>query len=148
MLDLNWTATEIGMYISAASLLISILALGVSLVVAIRTARSVTAQIRTELLSKLYHARIEYTRFNRRIKELGENPRSPLPPELKSLLDSEGGFQKFEEDTEKYRRALLGPRRNLDSQTLLTLRHHTDAIVMQIEDDNRRLDEILGRTRH
>jgi hypothetical protein len=138
---------ETAIYISAASLLISAAALVVSILVAIRTARLTTAQIRTELLTKLYHARVEYRRFIRRIKELRDNPPDPLPPELKELLDSEGGFQKFEHDTEKYRRLLLGPRRNLDSQTLLTMRHHTDAMVIETEDNNTRLDQILVRIR-
>ncbi len=134
-------------YISAVSLLISVAALSVSVVVAIHNARLAKAQIRTELLTRLVHVRVEYARFNRRIRELKENPPDPLPPELKELLDAETMFQKFEQDTERYRRALLGPRRDLDGGSLLTLRHHTDAMAKQTEDDNKRLDEILARTK-
>jgi hypothetical protein len=76
---------------------------------------------------------------------LRQNPPAPLPLELKMLFDSEAGFQKFEQDTEKYRRALLGAKRDPDARALLTLQHHTDALAKQTEDDNRRLDEILGR---
>jgi hypothetical protein len=58
--------------------------------------------------------------------------------------ESEAAFQKFEQDTERYRRALLGPRRSLDSEALLALRHHTDAMAKQTEDVNRRLDEFAA----
>jgi hypothetical protein len=136
------------LWISVISLLTSIAALGVSATVAIRNARLATAQIRTEVLTKLYDVRVEYARFNRRIRELRQNPPAPLPLELKMLLDSEAGFHKFEQDTEKYRRALLGPRRDLDAQAPLILQHHTDALAKRTEDDNRRLDEILARIPH
>jgi hypothetical protein len=131
-------------YISAASLLISVLALGVSVVVIIRNARLASTQIKTELLSKLNHVRIEYTRFNRRIRKLRENPPQPLPPELKALLDAEAEFQKFEQYTEVYRQALLEPRRKFTSELLLSMQHSVDAIAQQTADDNTRLDELLA----
>jgi hypothetical protein len=133
------------LWISIISLLISAAALGVSAIVAIRNARLQIAQIRTEVLTKLYDVRVEYARFTRRIRELRQNPPAPLPLELKMLFDSEAGFQKFEQDTEKYRRALLGAKRDPDARALLTLQHHTDALAKQTEDDNRRLDDILAR---
>jgi hypothetical protein len=128
------------------SLLISVVALAVSVVVAIRTARLATAQSRTELLTKLYCVQVEYARFNRRVGELKQNPPSdPLPPELTALLDAETAFKKLEQVAARYRQALFGPKSELDTETLLILGHHTNAIAMRIEDDNKRLDEILAR---
>jgi hypothetical protein len=136
---------KMSLVISIISLLTSVAAFGLSAFVAIRNARLQTAQIRTELLTKLYDVRVGYTRFNRRISALRHNPPDPLPLELKTLFESEAGFQQFERDTERYRRALLEPGHSLDAQALLNLRHHTDAMAKQTEDDSRRLDEILAR---
>jgi hypothetical protein len=129
-------------------LLISAAALAVSCTVGIQNRRLSKAQIRTELLTKLYGLRLDYSRFNRRIKELRKNPPDPLLADLadlKKLLDAEPMFWKFEQDTEQYRQALLGPKRGLSAQALLAPQHHTDAMVKQTEDSNRRLDEILAR---
>jgi len=131
--------------ISIFSLLVSVVGLGLSSIVAIQNRRLSKAQIRTELLTKLYGVRVDYARFNRRIMELKQNPPDPLPAELRALLDAEPAFQKFEQDTERYRQALLGPKRGLDAEALLSLRHRVDAMARQTEDDDRRLDEILAR---
>ena len=131
--------------ISMFSLLVALAALGLSSIVAILNRQLSRAQIRTELLTKLYGVQLDYERFNRRIRELRRNPPNPLPPELKALLDAELAFWKFEQDTGRYRQALLGVKRGLSAQALLTLQHHTDAMAERTEDDNRRLEEILAR---
>jgi hypothetical protein len=131
--------------ISIFSLLVALAALGLSSMVAILSRQLSKAQIRTELLTKLYGVQLDYERFNRRIGELRRSPPDPLPADLKTLLDAEPAFWKFEQDTALYRQALLGAKRGLSAQVLLTLQHHTDAMAKRTEEDNRRLDEILAR---
>jgi len=124
---------------------VALAALGLSSIVAILNRQLSKAQIRTELLTKIYGVQLDYERFNRRIRELRRSPPDPLPAELKGLLDAEPAFRKFEQDTARYREALLDPKRGLSAQALLTLQHHTDAMAKRTEEDNRRLDEILAR---
>jgi hypothetical protein len=134
------------LWFSGASLIVSAAAFGLSAVVAVRNSRLGRAQVKTELLTKIYAVRIDYSQFNRRIFALKVNPPEPLPAEVKSLLDEEAQFKTFEADTDRYCRTLLQPGGNLDARSLLTLRHQVDALAAQIADDNKRLDEILDRT--
>jgi hypothetical protein len=134
------------LWFSGASLIVSAAAFGLSAVSAVRNSRLGTAQIKTDLLTKIHAVRIDYSQFNRRIFALKVNPPEPLTAEVKALFDEEATFNKFEADTDKYRRALLERGGNLDAPSLLTLRHQVDAMAAQIADDNKRLDEILDRT--
>jgi hypothetical protein len=130
-------------WLSAAALLISLSSLVISIAAAIRTAQLQRAHIRTELLTEIVHLRLQYRAFNRRIRQLRENPPAALPPELTALMASERDFLKFERQTESYRQALVARKRALSPIVLLDLRHHIEALVKQLLDDNARLDGIL-----
>jgi hypothetical protein len=133
----------VALWISGAALIVSAASLAVSLVVAVRNARIQRAQIRTELLSKLVDLRLEYTRFVRRIRNLKENPPSPIPSEIARLLSAQEGFGDYERRTESYRQALLGSKRDLHPVKLEELRHYIEALLKQLADNNRHLDDIL-----
>ena len=134
---------RVTLWLSGVALIVSIASLTVSIIVAFRNARIQRAQIRTDVLSKLFDLRLEYAGFLRRITKLKENPPSPVPKEIESLLSAEAGFRDLERKTESYRQALLGPKQNLGPVELEQLRHHTEALVKQLADDNKHLDDLL-----
>jgi hypothetical protein len=126
---------------SICSLLISVVALAVSVVAAIRTARLATAQTRTELLTKLYYAQVEYEHFNRRIGELKLNPPDPLPPELRALFDSEAGFKNS-------RRIPRGIARHCSGRNAISTPKRFlpfDIIQMQSQSESKTTTDVLKR---
>jgi hypothetical protein len=126
------------------TLLISLASLALGIYNAVHGIRIDTARVRTDVLTRLYGVQVGYEQFVRRIKALKNWPPKPLPDELEWLIAQEQAYVQFRHNTDQYRQRLLGPQ-SISRANLYKLQHHADAMAKRIEDDNKRLDELLAK---
>lgn len=121
--------------ISSAALVVSVSGFALSAYVAVSNARLVRTQKRTELLTLIAEAKIQYKELNERYRNLASRM-GAIPP---NVLDTLIQYKEYEKLTQGHYEFVQDA--NLSAAKLEEIRHHIEGMILAIAADNRRIDD-------
>ncbi len=121
--------------ISSAALVVSVSGFALSAYVAVSNARLVRTQKRTELLTLIAEAKIQYKELSERYRNLASRM-GAIPP---NVLDTLIQYKEYEKLTQGHYEFVQDA--NLSAAKLEEIRHHIEGMILAIAADNRRIDD-------
>ena len=121
--------------ISSAALIVSVAGFVLSAYVAVSNTRLVRTQKRTELLTRIAEAEIQYKELNERYRNLASRM-GTIPA---NVLDTLIQYKEYEKLTQGHYEFVQDA--SLSVAELEEIRHQIDGMILAIAADNRRIDD-------